>query len=189
MPKTCKYSFCLAEFIPSVNRPLQYTCSPRCQRLYHAELKANRKPKQPAPIKEIKYEPSANELEKQARKYFQIWIKLRDKSRPCISCGRTEADEWHGGHYLKAELFSGLIFHPRNCHKQCAWCNGPAGCTDAQYRFGLVQRYGEQYVVSLEALKDQNREYKFSRPELIEIIKEYKSQIKILKKAVQSEQY
>jgi hypothetical protein len=49
-------------------------------------------------------------------------VRLRDAEQPCISCGGNDKDLWDGGH-LKAEIYSGVIFNPANCHKQCRKCN------------------------------------------------------------------
>jgi hypothetical protein len=48
--------------------------------------------------------------------------KVTGCKRNCISCGGNDKDLWDGGH-LKAEIYSGVIFHPANCHKQCRKCN------------------------------------------------------------------
>ena len=58
-----------------------------------------------------------------ARKAFQSYIRERDKGKPCISCGTTTATKWDAGHYLKAELYTGLIFNEDNVHRQCQRCN------------------------------------------------------------------
>jgi hypothetical protein len=34
------------------------------------------------------------------------------KQENCISCGGNEKDLWDGGHFLKAEIYSGVIFNP-----------------------------------------------------------------------------
>jgi hypothetical protein len=44
----------------------------------------------------------------------------------------------------KAEIYSGVIFNPANCHKQCRKCK-PLG-NELMYRQGLIQRYGLEYI-------------------------------------------
>jgi len=92
---------------------------------------------------------------------------LRDKDKGCVSCGTINSDLFDGGHYFKAELFSGLIFDERNCHKQCRKCNRFLGGNEIQYRLGLVQRFGIDFVEELEADSIGKRVYKFSKEELI----------------------
>ena len=110
-----------------------------------------------------------------ARKVFQRWIvKVRDKDEPCISCGNPNADEYHGGHYKKAELYSGIIFNEQNCHKQCVKCNTYLGGNEAQYRIALCLMYGELEVVKLEEIANNMKTYRWSDSELKEIINKYK---------------
>lgn len=113
------------------------------------------------------------EYENEAKKAFQLWIRTRDKELPCISCGSKESLLIDGGHFFKAELFSGLIFDERNCHKQCRKCNRFLNGNELQYRKGLIERYGESFVSELESISDANRVYKYSKTELIEIKNKY----------------
>ena len=120
------------------------------------------------------------EYEIEAKKEFQKWVRLRDKNDGCISCGNTQTTEWDGGHYFKAELYSGLIFHTDNCNKQCKQCNHRLHGNESNYRIGLVKKIGEERVNWLEENKDRLRVYKFTREELIAKRAHYKSLIKIL---------
>ena len=113
------------------------------------------------------------EYESEAKKAFQLWIRQRDKDYPCISCGVKNTELWDGGHFFKAELFSGLIFNEMNCHKQCRKCNRFLNGNELQYRKGLIERYGESFVSELESISDANRVYKYSKTELIEIKNKY----------------
>jgi len=79
-----------------------------------------------------------SEYEEEAKKSFQKWVRLRDAEFNCISCNGNDKDLWDGGHYFKAELFSGLIFNEMNCHKQCRKCNRFLNGNELQYRFGLI---------------------------------------------------
>jgi hypothetical protein len=112
------------------------------------------------------------------RPVFQKWIRHRDKNLPCISCDTQTATKWDAGHYLKAELYTGLIFTEVNCHKQCQRCNQYGGGMQAEYRIGLVKRIGEAAVLELESIKDALRVYKWSDDELSEIKKKYTAKLK-----------
>lgn len=114
---------------------------------------------------------SIGKLKLDAREPFQKWIRLRDADQNCISCDTPVSDIWDGGHFYKAELYSGLIFHEWNCHKQCRKCNKYLNGNENNYRLGLIKRYGMQFVLELDAIADQNRQRKYSRLEL-EAIKE-----------------
>jgi len=114
----------------------------------------------------------------EVRVVFQRWIRHRDKDLPCISCDTLAATKWDAGHYLKAELYTGLIFTKINCHKQCQRCNQYGGGMQVEYRIGLVKRIGEAAVIELEKSKDRLRVYQWSDEELAEIKKKYSDKLK-----------
>lgn len=122
-----------------------------------------------------------SQYEADAKKSFQHWVRLRDKDLPCISCGEFHKDLWDGGHYFKAELFSGLIFDERNVHKQCRRCNRFQGGNEIQYRLGLVERFGLEFVDQLELDSIKLRNYKYTKKELIAKKLKYDIKIKELK--------
>lgn len=121
---------------------------------------------------------SLPEYKSDARAMFQKWVRMRDKHLPCISCEKTEAKQWDGGHYLKAEIYSGLIFHEDNCHKQCSYCNDYLAGNPLDYRNGLIKRITLRKVIQLEEIADLKRVYKYSKEELVEIKSKYSALIK-----------
>lgn len=121
---------------------------------------------------------TVGQYEQEARIEFQKWIRHRDDKLPCISCGKL-ADRYDAGHYFKAELYSGLIFHVDNVNKQCVYCNKHLHGNESNYRIGLVKKIGEERVKWLEENKDRLRVYKFTKIELIEIKEHYKNLNKI----------
>lgn len=120
-------------------------------------------------------------LIQEAREPFQKWIRFRDANEPCISCGTTKAKIWHSGHYLKAELFTGVIFNPTNVNKQCERCNTFLNGNESEYRIGLVKKYGEMAVKELEEAANHLREYKFSRDEIKSIKTKYQKLLREIK--------
>lgn len=119
-----------------------------------------------------------SDYEGEARRVFQKWIRERDKHLPCISCNNSDTDQWDAGHLFKAELYSGLIFHEDNVHKQCKQCNHRLHGNEINYRIGLVKRIGIERVEWLENHKDRLRIYKYTKDELIEIKNKYQKLIK-----------
>ena len=122
---------------------------------------------------------SISRLISEARIPFQKWIRLRDANEPCISCGTTTAKIWHAGHYLKAELFTGIVFNQINVNKQCERCNTFLNGNESSYRIGLVKKYGEKIVKELEESSNFLRQYKFTREEIKKIKTKYQ---KLLRK-------
>jgi hypothetical protein len=120
---------------------------------------------------------SIAKLLNEARVPFQKWIRMRDANDKCISCGK-DSESWDAGHYLKAEIYSGLIFAETNCNKQCVYCNKWLDGNEANYRLGLLKKYGEQTVLYLEMIKDRERNKKWERQELIGIKNFYENLIK-----------
>lgn len=118
------------------------------------------------------------EYKAEARKSFQKWIRLRDIDKPCISCNSTTADTFDGGHFYKAEVYSGLIFNENNCHKQCRKCNRFMNGNELNYRKGLIERYGIDYVTNLDNICDINRVKKYTKEELIAKKLQYDIKIK-----------
>jgi hypothetical protein len=123
-----------------------------------------------------------SQYEAEAKKSFQKYVRFRDKDFPCISCGTTKGKTWHGSHYFSANLYSGLIFNENNVHKSCDYCNVFLHGNLLEYRKGLLNRFGLKYVEQLESIADENRVYKYTKDELIEIKKKYDGKIKELER-------
>lgn len=119
-------------------------------------------------------------LKQEARRVFQEYIRLRDIDELCICCDKKSSN-WDAGHYRKAEIYSGVIFDEINCNKQRVYCNQYLHGNEANYRDGLIIKYGMDAVIDLEKRADETRNKKWSREELLEIKKEYSTKLKELK--------
>ena len=139
------------------------------------KVKADKKKKDLAVRESLK---SIARLIQEARVPFQKWIRLRDANEPCISCETTKAKIWHGGHYFKAELYTGLVFNEINVNKQCEKCNTFGGGNESGYRLGLIKKYGEKAVKELEESANYLRSYKFTREEIKQIKSKYQKRLK-----------
>lgn len=169
--KKRKCKVCNAEFLPT------NTIQPVCN--YLCALKFNEKKEVEKRIKQMKVEvQSLADLEKIARTVFQQWIRKRDANLPCISCGKTETQQWDAGHFYSAEQFSGLIFHEMNVNKQCCYCNRNLYGNQLEYRKGMINRYGALAVEGLEEISNDARVYKYTKEELKAIAQKYKLKLK-----------
>ena len=178
--KTCK--ICKVKFEPK--KFAQNVCDYKCAITYAKNLKdkkdADNWKTQKAVLKDNT--TTLSQLEESAKKSFQKFIRLRDKNLPCISCNKFVGDP-SGGHYFAAGIYSGMIFNENNCHLQCNnHCNKQLSGNLLEYRKGLVLRYGLKYVNDLESISNENRNYKYTKAELIAkkikydiLIKEFKS--------------
>lgn len=116
--------------------------------------------------------------EADAKKAFQKWVRLRDEGKNCISCDKPVKDP-AGGHFYPAGIYSGLMFNPDNCHLQCNTnCNKHLSGNLLEYRKGLINRFGIEFVDNLDRLSNELRNYKYTKDELIEIKNKYLDKIK-----------
>ena len=177
--KKCKV--CLDKFSPT--QFAQIVCGYKCAIEHSKNLKKIKEQKEWKAEKSVLKDKlkTLGQFEAEAKTSFQKWVRMRDSHMPCISCGVKETDLFDGGHYFKAELFSGLIFDERNCHKQCRKCNRFLNGNELQYRAGLIKRYGIDFVTNLESICDSKRVYKYTREELIAKKLQYDIKIKELK--------
>ena len=127
---------------------------------------------------------TTGKLIKKLQPIFNKYIRLRDKDKPCISCGKyVDFNDTDGGHFYPTQGYSGLRFDEDNVFKECRYCNRYDEAHLIEYAENLKQRIGlEDY----EALKQRARDYKangikWDRAELEEKIKYYTEKVKQLK--------
>ena len=116
---------------------------------------------------------------------FSEYIRLRDTAGHskegyfrCISCGQIKPySQADCGHYIGRQHMA-TRYNEINCNAQCRFCNRFNEGLKGGYRQGLVQKYGEDKVLLLEA--SQRNTAKISDFEYEEMIKYYKEKIKNL---------
>lgn len=111
------------------------------------------------------------------------YIKLRDKGKPCVSCGQPWGDKHQAGHWKKAELYSLLKFDERNIHNQCEGCNIHKDGNVQQYGDRIHLRIGAEGKKELERIAslEKQTDHKWCRTELNKIRDYFKLKIKELK--------
>lgn len=102
---------------------------------------------------------------------FNKYIRERDKGKPCISSGGF-ADQ--AGHYYPAGSYSGVRFDEVNVNLQSKEDNCFKSGNESGYRVGLLDRYGERELISLDERAKETRLKRWTRSELVEIINKYK---------------
>lgn len=101
---------------------------------------------------------------------LQKWIRLRDSGRKtCISCRKPlfDGERINASHYYKAELFSGVIFHPYNLWKSCVTCNMFNDGNLAEYTPNLIAEIGENEFNKLTELAKGTKQFTYERSWLI----------------------
>ena len=135
------------------------------------------KKKQHAQRKREFYENDRFTRTKRAQTAFNAFIRERDNEKPCVSCLRFHAGQYHAGHYKSVGAHSALRFEETNCHRQCSVCNNYRSGNIGEYRSELIQRIGLEKV---EWLEGPHEPKKYSCQDLKEIELHYKQKLKEL---------
>lgn len=121
------------------------------------------------------------ELTRKAQAVFNRFIRMRDKNKPCISCGKPNdgtANTFDAGHYRSVGSASHLRFNEKNVHAQCKHCNQYLSGNVVSYRRGLIERIGLKEVENLES---DNAPRKWDKEELRELTRIYRQKLKELR--------
>ncbi len=99
----------------------------------------------------------------------------------CVTCGVTKQwnDGMQGGHWLDRRHKVTKIME-ENIHPQCSYCNGPMankGMVIGRYTIYMQDMYGHDFVADLLDTKGQTKKY--YRDEVLEIMEDFRNQIKI----------
>ena len=118
---------------------------------------------------------TAGDYIKEAQASINKFVRLRDKNKPCISCGNDREHKiglsghrYDAGHYRSRGSAGHLRFNLFNIHKQCVRCNRELSGNIVDYRLGLINRIGIGRVNMIEL---DNKPKKFT----IEYLKRIKA--------------
>lgn len=171
--KKCKQ--CSAEFMP--DRIGQKVCGYKCAAEFAKSARISKAGTDARKMKREMLSKDRGHWMKKAQSAFNAYIRARDASRPCISCGRHHSGQYHAGHYRPAGVNAALRFDERNTHKQCSPCNNHKSGNLVEYRANLISKIGADAVEWL----DNNHETKrWTLDELKAIESEYKTKLKAL---------
>lgn len=127
---------------------------------------------------------SLSELRKEAQTAINRYRRMADikAGYNCICCGKPFEQDRPGGsvdagHYLSRGSHPNLAFVEMNINAQRKSCNRPGGTTAAQFRLGMIERYGLKAVEDLEADKTPRR---YRAEEYREIRDRYREKVKRL---------
>ena len=118
---------------------------------------------------------------KAAQIVFNKFIRIRDKDKPCISCGSKLENKFDAGHYFSSGGHKAVTFDEDNVHGQCVACNQWKHGNLIQYQIGIEQRIGGERLIALHEKAHQS--VKYTRDELRDLITTYKQKIKALEKS------
>lgn len=125
---------------------------------------------------------SINYLLTNVKNKVHEYIRLRDKGKPCISCGSAWRNNFQAGHLYRASQYSSLKYHEYNINGQCRGCNQHKDGNESKYHEMLPKRIGKDKYLHLTELaaKDKQKKHKWYREELEQIREYYKLKIKKL---------
>lgn len=170
--KKCKN--CKEPFTPIRSTLEKFCLKPECVKVWVALEKEKSWKKTKAKKKEELM--TTQDYIKLAQQVFNKYIRLRDKDKGCISCGKALTSKFDAGHFYNANNHWSLRFDEDNVHGQCVECNQWKHGNLIEYRKGLLNRIGHDGLAWLESFATETRKYTIE--ELKEIIATYKEKIK-----------
>lgn len=110
-------------------------------------------------------------------------IRLRDKGKPCISCGCQWNSDFQAGHCFAVNNYRSIRFNFDNISGQCEYCNLFLDGNVPEYILSLPNRIGVAKFDELKSLARRDKKFikKWSRDELAEIREKARQIIKQLK--------
>ena len=164
---------CKEKFTP-VKFNMKYCLKQECLKVFLEESKEKMWKQTKTRMKnELK---TTSDWMKEAQKVFNQYIRLRDKHKPCVSCGQKLGSKYDAGHYFSSGGHKAVTFNEDNVHGQCVACNQYKHGNLLNYQIGIEKRIGAYKLLQLHEQAHETRKY--SSDELQEIIKTYKQKIK-----------
>ena len=115
---------------------------------------------------------------RELQRTFNKYIRIRDKGKPCISCGRPLREKYDAGHCYSVGAYPNLRFNEDNVHGQCVYCNQHKHGNVSEYMINLPKRIGyERYGALLDKRKDPQN---YSVLDVQEMINVYKEKINVI---------
>lgn len=173
--KRCK--ICKGSYIPTFST-LQMTCTePSCILAWADKAKQKKDKREIKAMRERN--KSVSQWRKELQQIFNTFIRLRDKGKPCISCGKPLQGKYDAGHYYSVGSYPNLRFHEWNVHGQCVACNQHHHGNLLEYNEGILNRIGKAKLDELKSI----RHGRLSLPldEIKASIEHYKQRINELK--------
>ena len=178
MVKTKKCAVCKQNFVPIST--LARACSPKCAIELMQRAKARKIEQRRIDRARKRNLETVPELTKKAQTAFNRYIRLRDKGKPCVSCGKPHdgnPNSFDAGHYRSVGSAPHLRFHENNVHGQCKHCNCYLSGNVVMYRQGLIGRIG---LPAVEAIECDNAPRHYSKDDLRELARLYRQKAKEL---------
>ena len=170
MPR-CKH--CKEKFEP-IHFNQKYCTKDECIKIWVAKAKEVQWKKKKRRMKEeLK---TTSDYVKEAQKWVNKFVRLRDKDKGCISCGTPLVGKYDAGHFFSAGGHGSVRFDLRNINSQCTFCNQWQHGNLFNYHKELLKRIGSEEFNKLEL--QSKGVHKHDKEELKQLIKEFKQKCK-----------
>ena len=87
----------------------------------------------------------------EAQKAVNLYIRIRDRGRPCISCDKPDTGKRDASHYRSVGACKQLRFNTFNIWASCHKCNTRLSGNLLEYRIRLIPLLGQDRVDWLES--------------------------------------
>ena len=168
-----KCKICGIKYLP--HNAGQVVCTYKCAIEYGKKAVVKEKK---AKVKEVKEKiKSKSDYLRELQTLFNKFIRLRDKDKPCISCGREIKGVRHASHYLSVGGHPSVRFNEDNVWVSCYKCNVWLSGNQLEYRKRLIEQIGIERVELVESFANKPRHYSIS--EIQELKDVYKKKIRL----------
>jgi hypothetical protein len=177
---------CRAEF---VKRSMTHKCcSPECAEIFGREqtkLQVAKKEREETKVRREKLKDRRDYI-REAKTAMHAYVRARDAGKLCISCLKWLPVEsklgggFDAGHFRSVGSAKHLEFDERNIHGQCKHCNNYLAGNALEYRKGLIEREGIEFV---EGIENDNEPRKLTIDDLKQIKLKYREKLKNLDRA------
>lgn len=125
-----------------------------------------------------------SDYRKDARYWFQRWIRIRDLGKSCISCNKllTDIRDYHAGHMVQANNYPQLLFNEYAVNGQCIFCNNYKAGNEIEYRKGIVKRYGQDILIQLNEIADNKNKPILTKEYYLNVTHDYKNRCNKIEK-------
>ncbi len=124
-------------------RSMQTVCGPKCA------VKSVKAERAALKLALVNMRPRSRWLD-DVQKAVNAYVRVRDRYKPCISCGCPWEPMFQAGHFLSRGAHPELRFNLDNIHGQCVRDNMYLSGNLLGYRKGLIERIGLERVEALE---------------------------------------
>lgn len=124
------------------------------------------------------HKKSLDALYKLAQSYFNRYIRLRDASKGCITCGKPVQEAGHFQHGGNNKYSFWCDFNEKNLNGSCTQCNHFLSGNLGIYSEKLEEMYPHGIIQELNSLRHKSDQW--GKEDLIDIICKYKEKIKNL---------